>query len=134
MRTVLLLLFLLLTGTTLLAQEHNGLQGAYKRYSRGEKGVHLTWTLKLSGATSGTYTLTKEGGAQPDFSSGYWKKSKLWSRGRDSLDVVILDRENEYEARYLMIQRTGCLTPIDDDGVQEKRVNSYWPVTKKEEL
>lgn len=134
MRSALFFFCLLFSGTMLIAQTDHRLEGAYRRYLPMACGEHAVQTLKLTGTSSGRYTLTGEGCEAHDFTSGYWIRTKIWQRFRDSLDVVILDYENDYNARYLEIERTGCLTPISDHGNRAKWENSFAPVKKWDEL
>ncbi|MFI5196183.1 MAG: hypothetical protein ACHQD8_03770 [Chitinophagales bacterium] len=130
MRTVLFFFCLLFSYTVLIAQTDHDMGGVYKRYWHPARGVLVVQTLKLSGTSSGRYTLTEEGCEAHDFTSGYWIRTKIWRRHTDSMQVVILDYENKYNARYLEIERTGCLTPISDYGNRAKWENSFAPVKK----
>ena len=130
MRTGLFFICLMFSYTVLIAQTDHGLQGAYKRYWHEAKGVHIAQTLTLTGIASGRYTLAEEGGESPDFTSGYWIKKKIWRRHTESIDVVILNYENDYHTHYLEIDRTGCLTHIFDNGDQIRRANSFAPIKK----
>jgi len=113
------------------AQSWSSLEGTYKRYRHSHKKPDTEQTLVLTGVAAGRYTLTETGEAAPDFSSGYWKRMRIWSKHSDSLQVVALDYENEHEVRYYAIDPTGCLTRVYSDGYQVKRANSFAPVRKK---
>jgi hypothetical protein len=128
MRTILLSLCLMLTSATLLAQVDRPLRGSYKRLIYIGKGQHSTQTLTLAGTTTGRYTLVKEGGDDPGETTGYWTRSKIWRRHRDSMNVVILNYENKYHTKYLEIEPSGCLTPVTEQGERRKLANAYAPV------
>lgn len=121
----------LLYAIAVQAQSWRNVEGEYKRYRHVRNGPHTEQTLVLTGVAAGRYTLTEAGGGASDFSSGYWKRMRIWSKHSDSLEVVALDYENEHEVRYYAIDPTGCLTPVYSDGYQVKRANSFAPVRKK---
>jgi len=131
MRTIVLFICLIFSCSVLVAQPGQGLVGTYVRYKCLEDGGRIKQTLKLFGATSGRYTLAEEGDETPDYTSGYWIRSKVWRRREDSMQVVILNYENEHHTTYLEIERSGCLTPVCDNGDRPKRANAFAPVRKQ---
>ncbi len=128
MRVLLITVLCLFTTGALTAQTYDVPGGTYRRYRHLRCGEHSYQVLKLSGKGTGTYTLTEEGGEVPDVTTGWWKESRIPRRRYDSLHVVILDPENEHNARYFAIEPTGCLTPVYSDGYKVNRCNSFSPV------
>lgn len=122
-----LLIFALMVGAFQVSRAQDPLEGTYVRYKPG----HIKQVLKLSGLSSGTYSLTKTKGAEQHYINGFWRREKMWRPHTDSMDVIALDYENDYETSYLQVESTGCLTPVDDDGYRRKRANSFAPAKKQ---